>query len=138
MENHVIFLFLFGATLFVANIDESISQSTNKTSDIAGSGTVAESICNNGEGQCSSSPRPSEKLLSRRKRYVAFPEGSSFSVMFISKTSKEYEREKLIAKVYKNDELKCVHFLYVFHFRWRSVRHWVSLATRALFTSVGQ
>lgn len=50
------------------------------------SGKPNEEKCNNnidsGGNRCDPNAKSTEKLLSRRKRYVAFPEGSSFSVRF--------------------------------------------------------
>lgn len=62
------------------NIDHIKSDATNNrnATDTSITKRSIDENCNNSNGnQCQSKPK---KLLSRNKRYVAFPEGSSFAV----------------------------------------------------------
>lgn len=77
---------LLCAVVFYAIIQQTNSQSTNSTAfaNATNVSTVSlqQSQCGVSESgiQCQSNVKSTDKLLSRRKRYIAFPEGSSFSV----------------------------------------------------------
>lgn len=71
---------LLTAIVFFTNIVQIHSESANNATDVSLTGDQpTEQKCNTEGNQCQSNAK-AEKLLSRRKRYVAFPEGSSFSV----------------------------------------------------------
>lgn len=79
-NDQIVVVILLTAIVFLTNIQHIHSESTNNATDI--SLTNSQSItekCKNEGNECQSNGK-TEKLLSRRKRYVAFPEGSSFSV----------------------------------------------------------